>query len=77
MVEKSFLPNVKDIDVPTLIVQNSNDPWTDMGFVDSFYNQLTVEKEIHWADLAKNRIAAYDYIGQNPEGVYEWYDRYI
>ena len=31
MVEKSFLPNVKDIDVPTLIVQNSNDPWTDMN----------------------------------------------
>ena len=77
MVEKSFLPNVKDIDVPTLIVQNSNDPWTDMNFVDSFYNQLTVEKDIHWADLAKNRIAAYDYIGQNPEGVYEWFDKYM
>ena len=57
MVEKSFLPNVKDIDVPTLIVQNSNDPWTDMNFVDSFYNQLTVEKDVHWADLKKNRIA--------------------
>ena len=77
MVEKSFLPNVKDIDVPTLIVQNSNDPWTDMNFVDSFYNQLTVEKDVHWADLAKNRIAAYDYIGQNPEGVYEWFDKYM
>ena len=68
MVEKSFLPNVKDIDVPTLIVQNSNDPWTDMNFVDSFYNQLTVEKDVHWADLEKNRIAAYDYIGQNSSG---------
>ena len=77
MVEKSFLPNVKDIDVPTLIVQNSNDPWTDMNFVDSFYNQLIVEKDIHWADLAKNRIAAYDYIGQNPEGVYEWFDKFM
>ena len=77
MVEKSFLPNVKDIDVPTLIVQNSNDPWTDMNFVDSFYNQLTVEKDIHWADLEKNRIAAYDYIGQNPEGVYEWFDKFM
>ena len=77
MVEKSFLPNVKDIDVPTLIVQNSNDPWTDMNFVDSFYNQLTVEKDIHWADLEKNRIAAYDYIGQNPEGVYEWFDKHL
>ena len=77
MVEKSFLPNVKDIDVPTLIVQNSNDPWTDMNFVDSFYNQLTVEKDVHWADLEKNRIAAYDYIGQNPEGVYEWFDKYM
>ena len=54
MVEKSFLMNVKDIDVPTLIVQNSNDPWTDMNFVDSFYNQLTVEKDIHWADLEKS-----------------------
>jgi len=73
MVTKSFLPHVKDIDVPTLIVQNSNDPWTDMNFVNSFFDELTVEKDIHWADLAKNRLAAYDYIGQHPTGLYEWF----
>ena len=77
MVTKSFLPHVKDIDVPTLIVQNSNDPWTDMNFVNSFFDELTVEKDIHWADLAKNRFAAYDYIGQNPKGLYEWFDKHM
>ena len=77
MVTKSFLPHVQDIDAPTLIVQNSNDPWTDMNFVNSFFDELTVEKDIHWADLAKNRFAAYDYIGQNPKGLYEWFDKHM
>ena len=63
--------------MPTLIVQNSNDPCSDMSFLGGCYNQLNVEKDIHWADIAKNRIAAYDYIGQNPEGVYEWFDKYM
>ena len=49
MVERIF-PNVKDIDVPTLIVQNRDDPWSDTSFGDGFFNQLNVEKGIHWAD---------------------------
>ena len=51
----SFLPYVKDISVPTLVIQNENDPMTDMGMVKEYYQNLQVEKEILWLDLEKKR----------------------
>ena len=55
----SFLPYVKDISVPTLVIQNSNDPMTNLDMVKQYYNHLTVEKEMMWLDLEKKRGAAY------------------
>lgn len=77
MVTKSFLPDVGSITVPTLVIQNSNDPWTDQAFVKAYYDGLNVDKEMRMLDLQKNRFAAYDYLGRNPEGVYDWFDRYL
>ena len=73
----SFLPYVKDISIPTLVIQNSNDPMTDMDMVKQYYNDLTVEKEMLWLDLEKKRAAAYDWIGKNPEPILGWFDKYI
>ena len=38
---------------------------------------MTVEKDIHWADLVKNRNSAYGYIGKNPEEVHKWFDKHM
>ncbi len=73
----SFLPYVKDISVPTLVIQNQNDPMTDMDMVKQYYNDLTVEKEMLWLDLEKKRAAAYEWIGKNPEPILSWFDRYM
>lgn len=73
----SFLPYVKDISVPTLVIQNSNDPMTDLNMVKQYYNDLTVEKEILWLDLKKKRAAAYDWIGKNPKPILDWYKKYM
>lgn len=73
----SFLPYVKDISVPTLVIQNRNDPMTNLEMVEQYYNDLTVEKEMMWLDLEKKRGAAYAWLSDNPEKVSDWFDKYM
>ena len=73
----SFLPYVKDISVPTMVIQNSNDPMTNMDMVKQYYNDLTVEKEMLWLDLDKKRGAAYDWLGKNAEPIVGWFDKHM
>ena len=73
----SFLPYVKDISVPTFVIQNENDPMTDLSMVKQYYNSLMVEKDMLWLPLEKKRAAAYDWIGKNPKPVLKWFDKYL
>ena len=73
----SFLPYVKDITVPTLVIQNKNDPMTNMDMVKQYYDSLTVEKDMLWLDLDKKRGAAYDWLGHNPEPILNWFGKYM
>lgn len=72
----SFLPYVKDISIPTLVIQNQNDPMTNMDMVNDYYNDLTVEKEMLWLDLEKKRGAAYAWLGDNPDKILSWFNKY-
>lgn len=74
---RSFLPDVKNITVPTMVIQNKNDPWTDLDFVQNYYDELTVEKQMVWIEVEKSRAAAYDFIGREPEGLTAWFDRHM
>lgn len=62
----SFLPYVRDINVPTMVIQNSNDPMTNMNMVRHYYDDLVVEKEMLWLNLEKKRGAAYAWLGETP-----------
>ncbi|MEL7199612.1 MAG: alpha/beta fold hydrolase [Pseudomonadota bacterium] len=79
----SWLPHAKDIAVPTLVIQNRNDAYLDEDFIATYYDSLTVEKEMLWLDLPKekaafaNRAAAYDWIGENPEKILEWFGKHV
>lgn len=73
----SFLPHAKDISVPTLVIQNQNDPMTNMEMVKRYYNDLQVEKEIIWLDLEKKRGAAYDWLGKNSDQILGWFKQHI
>lgn len=72
----SFLPIVKDINIPTLVIQNQNDPMTDLNMVKDYYNTLQVEKDILWLDLEKKRGAAYAWLGEHPEKIVSWFNKY-
>jgi hypothetical protein len=73
----SFLPYVKDIFVPTLVIQNSNDPMTNLDMVQQYYDSLTVEKELLMLDLEKKRGAAYDWLGNSPGPILKWFDKHL
>ena len=74
---KSCLDNVQEIDVPTLLFQNAKDPYTNMDFINDYYDQLKVEKELFLPELEKKRLAAYAYFGENPEKMTGWFNRYV
>lgn len=79
----SWRPHVKDVTVPTLIIQNRNDAYLDEEFVNGVYQDLNVEKDILWIEIQKqkgplaNRMAAYNWIGENPEPILKWFDEYV
>ncbi|MEM7310864.1 MAG: alpha/beta fold hydrolase [Planctomycetota bacterium] len=75
--DKTFLSDVHAISVPTLVVQNRNDPWTDLDFVQSFHDKLRVEKELSWLDLTKKRAAAYDHLGTSPEIISSFFGKHL
>mmetsp|Transcript_8133 Transcript_8133/g.10586 ORF Transcript_8133/g.10586 Transcript_8133/m.10586 type:complete len:298 (+) Transcript_8133:111-1004(+) len=61
-LEDDFLPYIPDIEAPTRVIQNTNDPWTDLDLVNRFYQELQVEKDMVWWDLKNRRAAAYAYL---------------
>ncbi len=73
----SFLPYAKNISIPTLVIQNRNDPMTNMDMVKIFYNDIQVDKEIMWLDLEKKRGAAYAWLGKNSIPIVSWFDKYM
>lgn len=77
MGQPNFIKDAPNVAVPTLVVQNQNDPWTQMGMVEDYYNALTVEKEMKLLDLENSRFAAYDYVGAHPEALMGWFDRFM
>lgn len=77
MSAPDFVKDAPKVTVPTLVVQNTNDPWTEMGMVRDYYDALKVEKELMLLDLEKSRFAAYDYLGTHPEEMMGWFDRYM
>ncbi|GLS26826.1 alpha/beta hydrolase [Marinibactrum halimedae] len=74
---ESFFEHVPSIKIPTLVIQNTNDPMSDIDKVREYYGLLGGEKEMLWLDLEKNRAAAYDWLGQSPEQFTAFFNKYI
>ena len=80
----SWRPFIRDVSVPTLVIQNKNDGYLDEAFVNSVYDDLGVEKEMLWIDIPKkkggafpNRAAAYDWLGETPEPILGWFGKHL
>ncbi len=75
--EKSFMSDVSAISVPTMVMQNKNDPWTDLDSVQQYYDGIKPEKEMCWLDLSKDRAAAYEHIGVEPQALSAFFGKYL
>lgn len=73
----NFIDSAPKVNVPTLVIQNQNDPWTRMGMVQGYYDALNVEKDLKLLDEEKSRFAAYDWVGKNPAEIQTWFDRFM
>ncbi len=73
----SFMPDVQAINVPTLLVQNSNDEYLNRQSIEEYYDALEVEKDMMWLDLGNKRAAGYDYLTRNPEQILSFFDRHV
>ncbi|MEM7084450.1 MAG: hypothetical protein AAF465_17140 [Pseudomonadota bacterium] len=73
----NFIDDAAEVSVPTLLIQNKNDPWTDLSMVQDYYDALTVEKAQRMLDLEASRFAAYDYIGREPAVFADWFDQHL
>lgn len=73
----SFMADVSKIDVPTMLVQNKNDPFPTMENVQQYFDALKVEKEMVWLDLEKKRAAAYAHMTESPQFMVEFFGKYL
>lgn len=75
LAEPNFLDHVHNINVPTMVVQNTNDPWTQLDMVEDYFNKLTMdEKELKMIDIEKSRFAAYDWVGTHASELSDWFN---
>ncbi|MEO1623319.1 MAG: alpha/beta fold hydrolase, partial [Cyanobacteria bacterium J06632_3] len=75
--EKTFISDASNITVPTLVIQNRKDPWTDLTFVQQYHDNIPAEKELLWLELSEDRAAAYDYLGTSPETLSNFFAKHL
>lgn len=68
---------VGDIRVPILYVQARNDPWTELGDIQSFYDNSPRPKEFHWIEDTKHRFESYSYFQKNPGVMLQWLRKWM
>ena len=68
---------VSKIIVPTLFMQNLNDPWTEIGHTKEIYEAIPVEKEAIWYEGENHRFDAYNWFNDNPEKLIAFFDKYL
>ena len=62
--------------MPTLVAQVHNDFLTRPADVEAIYDHIAAaDKELFWIQDTDQRFEGYNYFGQHPERMLEWFDR--
>ncbi|MEM9606330.1 MAG: dienelactone hydrolase family protein [Actinomycetota bacterium] len=80
-----ILPQIGQVPVPTRLVQASTDPWTDFRFIEDAFEALGrdanggkgIEKHLAWIDGTEHRFDGYNYFGDRPELMLDWFGRFV
>lgn len=75
MSPHNYAMNVK---VPTFIIQVRDDAWTVPDDVQKTYDLIPGnDKKLSWIEGTTKRFVGYNYFGENPEMMLEWFDLYM
>lgn len=67
-----------DLKIPTIYVQARNDPWTNPGDIQSFFdNTPDNPREFFWIENTSHRFDSYKYFEDNPEKMLEWFHKWL
>ena len=67
----------KDIFVPTLYVQAKSDPWTELDYVMDTYKATPEPKELLLLEGKMHRFDTYNYFGEHPEKMLQFFSKYL
>jgi pimeloyl-ACP methyl ester carboxylesterase len=72
--EYDMLPYADDVRVPTLVVQVHDDPVTDPGDIQGFYDRIPGDdKALFWIEGTAIRHDGYNHFSQHPERMLAWH----
>jgi pimeloyl-ACP methyl ester carboxylesterase len=72
------VPFAKKVFVPTLFVQNVNDPWSDMEHIRAIYGKIPTEKSAIWIDEEEtHRFLTYNWFNDHPEPLLDFLGKYM
>ncbi|MEM9655016.1 MAG: alpha/beta hydrolase [Actinomycetota bacterium] len=74
---KSPADHWKRVTVPTMIIQNNNDPIGERSYVEECYTNLPTDKEMVWTGIEKSRLAAYADLARDPDKMLEWFSKHV
>lgn len=73
----TFMDHVEAINVPTRLVQNTNDEYLNRQSIEEYFGALTVDKDMMWLDLGPKRAAGYEYLTKHPAEILSFFDQYM
>ena len=67
-----------NVQVPTFIIQVRDDVWTIPDDVQKTFDLIPGDdKKLFWIEGTSKRFVGYNYFGENPEMMLEWFDKYM
>lgn len=76
--EMSPHPYAQNVQVPTFIIQVRDDTWSRPEDVQTTFDNLTVkEKKLFWIEGTTRRFDGYNYFGEHPEQMIEFFGTYM
>jgi predicted alpha/beta hydrolase len=76
-LDHPILDHVEKVVTPTFLAQDRKDPWTNLDFIRDVYNAIPAEKEMHWLEETEHRFDGYNWFGDHPEKMLEWFGRHV
>ena len=76
--EQSPHNHAGNIQIPTFLLQVKDDAWTIPDDVQETFDLIPGEdKKLFWVEGTTKRFAGYNYFGEHPEMMVEWFDKYM